>query len=377
MAEPITIIFSRLTDPRADRGRRHRLIDIVTIAILATLCGAESWTDMEDFGLAREPWLKKFLKLRHGIPSEDTFAAVFAAIDPDQFERCFRAWTLAVAGEIVGILAIDGKTIRGSGDARHDRSPVHMISAWAVDNGIVFGQLATDQKSNEITAIPQLLQAFNLKGLIVTIDAMGCQKEIAQQIHQQKGEYVLQVKGHQPELHNDIKTLFDWAQVRGFDGMKHARSEQTDIGHGRLETRRVDVLWDLRQIKNASAWAGLRCVVRVHCTRTLGEATSMEDHYYISSVQTKRSEELGRACRAHWGIENGLHWCLDVNFGEDLNQTRAKNAAQNLSRLRRLVLNLLKLDTSKKISMRRKRFRASLEPEYLALLFSLLAVLPA
>lgn len=377
MAEPITIIFSRLTDPRADRGRRHLLIDIVTIAALATLCGAESWTDMEDFGCARESWLKTFLKLPHGIPSEDTFAAVFAAINPEQFESCFRAWTRSVAGEIIGILAIDGKTIRGSGDAHADRSPIHMVSAWAVDNGVVFGQLATDQKSNEITAIPELLRAFNLKGLIVTIDAMGCQREIARQITEQKGEYVLQVKGNQPELHKDIAALFDWAQGRGFEGMAHALSEQSDKGHGRIETRRIDVLWDLRQIKNAPVWPGLKCVVRVQCTRTLKEKTSTENHYYISSVHTRRSEELGRACRAHWGIENGLHWCLDVNFGEDLNQTRTGNAAENLSRLKRLALNLLKLDTSRKISMRRKRFLASLEPTYLTHLFSLLAVLPA
>ena len=379
MAEPITVVFSRLRDPRADRGRRHLLVDILTIAVLAVLCGGDSFTDMEDFGVAREPWLKAFLKLPHGIPSADTFAAVFAAIDPLQFEACFRAWTVSVAGEIIGILAVDGKTLRGSGDTATGRSPVHLVSAWAADNGVVFGQLATNEKSNEITAIPELLRAFKLKGLIVTIDAMGCQKQIAQQITEQGGEYLLRVKDNQAVLHEDIAGLFDWGQPRNYDGMQHAVSEQTDKGHGRVETRKVDALWDLRQIRNASQWAGLKCVVRVQCTRTVQKSgvTTKETHYYISSMNTKKSVELGRAARGHWGVENGLHWCLDVNFGEDLNQTRAKNAAQNLSRLKRLVLNLLKLDTSKNISMRRKRFVASLDVTYLTRLLSQLAALPA
>lgn len=379
MAEPITVVFSRLRDPRADRGRRHLLVDILTIAVLAVLCGGDSFTDMQDFGVAREPWLKTFLKLPHGIPSADTFAAIFAAIDPARFEACFRAWTRSVAGEIVGILALDGKTLRGSGDSGSGRSPVHLVSAWAADNGVVFGQLATNEKSNEITAIPELLRAFNLRGLIVTIDAMGCQRQIAQQITEQGGEYLLRVKDNQPDLHKDIAELFDWSEPRGFDGMQHAMSEQTNKGHGRVETRKADVLWDLRQITNASQWPGLKCVLRVQCTRTVQKTatTTKETHYYISSMNTRRSQELGRAARGHWGVENGLHWCLDVNFGEDLNQTRVKNAAQNLSRLKRLVLNLLKLDTSKNISMRRKRFVASLDIAYLTTLLSQLAVLPA
>jgi predicted transposase YbfD/YdcC len=374
--EPITLIFSRLKDPRADRGRRHLLTDIVTIAILTVLCGGNSWTDMEDFGLARETWLRQFLKLPHGIPSEDTFAAVFGAIDPDQFEAWFMAWTRSVAGEIVGVLAIDGKTIRGSADAHADRSAVHMVSAWAADNGVVFGQIAVADKSNEITAIPELLRMLNIKGLIVTIDAIGCQKNIAQQIVDQRGDYVLQVKANQPSLHEDIQGLFTWAESRGFDGMKHASCESTDKEHGRIEQRKADVLWDLRQIEHAAEWPGLRALVKVQCTRTIGEKVTTDSHYYITSVQTRHAQELARVCRAHWGIENGLHWCLDVNFREDHNQTSARNAAQNLSRLKRITLNLLKLDTSKKISMRRKRFRASLEPAFLATLFSKIAQLP-
>lgn len=397
MAAPITLIFSRMNDPRKDRGRRHALTDILVIALLAILCGGNTWTDMEDFGNARKQWLNKFLTLRHGVPSADTFAAVFAALDPDQFEACFRTWTLAVAGAIVGVLAIDGKTMRGSGDKAVGTALVHMVSAWAVDNNVVFGQIATREKSNEITAIPELLALLNIKGLIVTIDAMGCQKNIAKQIVEQGGDYVLQVKDNQPELRKGIEDLFQWSQQRGFDGLKHASCESTDKGHGRIEHRKADVLWDLRQILQAPQWAGLRAVVRVQCTRTIMEyapaeksstqqtpaekiitqKTSTENHYYITSVATNRAEELARACRGHWGVENGLHWCLDVNFGEDHNQTSVRDAAQNLSRLKRMALNLLKLDTSKKISLRRKRFIASLDSEYLVLLFAKLALLPA
>lgn len=366
MTGSIGLYFSRLPDPRGDRGKRHLLSDIMVIAILSVICGAEHWTEMEEFGHAKEEWLRTFLPLPQGIPSHDTFGEVFAALDPEAFEACFRSWTAAVAGEIAGVLAIDGKTIRRSFDAFTGKAAVHMVSAWAADNGVVFGQIAVDDKSNEITAIPALLKLLRIKGLIVTIDAIGCQKEIAAQVVEQGGEYVLAVKDNQPTLHRDIREMFDWAEKRGFAGLRHAHSEETSKGHGRVETRRVSVLWDLSQIKDAAAWPGLRCLVRVRSERTVGPRTSVETRHYISSVHTRQATELGRACRAHWGVENGLHWCLDVTFGEDSSRVRVAHAAQNLSRLRRLTLNLLRLaPPTKSKTLKSKRFRASLDHQYL------------
>jgi len=231
----ISLCFSHLSDHRGDRCTRHLLSDIMTIAVLSMLSGGEEFTDMEDFGLARDEWLRTFLKLPAGIPSHDTFGRVFAALDPDSFEAFFRSWTQAVAGEIAGVLAIDGKTLRRSFDKAGKRSPVHMVSAWASDNGVVLGQLATDAKSNEITAIPKLLKMLDIKGLIVTIDAIGCQKEIAKQIVAQQGEYVLSVKANQPALLADINETFRWARSRGLEGLKHSESKQTEKSHGRLE----------------------------------------------------------------------------------------------------------------------------------------------
>lgn len=366
MAGSIMLFFSGLPDPRGDRGSRHLLSDIITLAILSILCGGEDFTDMEDFGNGREEWLRTFLKLPAGIPSHDTFGRVLAALDPEAFEACFRAWTGAVAGELVGVIAIDGKTIRRSFDKAGKRAAVHMVSAWAADNGVVFGQIATDAKSNEITAIPRLLRMLDLKGLIVTIDAMGCQKEIAAQITAQGGEYVLGVKANQPTLLADIQETFRWARERGFRGLKHAESVQTEKGHGRVETRHITVLWELSLLRDASLWAGLSCIAEMRCERTIDGATSVDHRWFISSVLTRRSEELGRACRAHWGVENGLHWCLDVTFGEDQSRARVGHAAENLSRLRRLALNMLKLyPDEKKRSIKRKRFMASLDHGYL------------
>jgi predicted transposase YbfD/YdcC len=366
MTGSIGVYFSRLQDPRDWRGRRHELADIITISILAVLCGAEHWTEIEAFGEAKEEWLRTFLKLPSGIPSHDTFGEVFAAIDPEAFELCFRAWTAAVAGMIAGVLAIDGKTLRGSFDAAGGKAAVHMVSAWAADNGVVFGQIAVNDRSNEITAIPALLEVLRIKGLIVTIDAMGCQKQIAGQVVGQQGDYVLAVKDNQPGLRRDIQEVFDWAEKRGYRGLEHATSEEATKGHGRIETRRVSVLWDLSQIKDAPAWPGLRCIARVRSERTIGPSTTVQHRYYISSLHTRKATELGRAIRAHWGVENGLHWRLDVTFGEDSSRVRVRHAAENLSRLRRITLNLLRLaPPTKANSIRSKRFVAALDHEYL------------
>lgn len=365
MAGSIIEFFSRVADPRGDRGRRHLLSDMMVIAILSMLCGAEDFTDMEDFGLAKQEWLRTFLTLPHGIPSHDTFGRLFAAIEPEQFEACFVAWTRAVAGEIHGVLALDGKKVRRSFDTAAGKAAVHMVSAWGSDNGVVFGQLAVDEKTNEITAIPRLLETLAIKGLVVTIDAMGCQKDIAKKIVDRGGDYVFTVKGNQRGLSEDITETFRWARARNFDGLKHAESEETEKGHGRIETRRVTVLWELSLLRDAAAWEGLRCIAEVECRRTIGDRTSTEARHIISSVRTNDARELGRACRAHWGVENGLHWCLDVSFREDDSRVRMGHAAENFSRLRRITLNLLKLDTHKARSIRAKKLLAAWDHDYL------------
>lgn len=365
MACSLVVSFSRLPDPRSDRGKRHLLSDIVVIAVLAMICGAEHWSEMEDFGTAREEWLKTFLRLPHGIPSEDTFGAVFAALDPKAFEAAFQAWTRSVSGSITGVLAIDGKTIRRSFDKAGKKSAMHMVSAWSSLNGAVFGQVATSEKSNEITAIPALLKMLQIKGLIVTIDAMGCQKEIAEQIVRQGADYVLQVKNNQPNLLEDIKETFEWAERRQFKGMSATHSEETEKGHGRVETRRATVLRNVSLLRDAASWPGLTCIVQVESVRRVGDQTSVDRRWYISSAAPNRDKEVARACRLHWGVENGLHWCLDVTFREDESRVRSGNAAQNLSRVRRAGLNMLNAEKTCKRGVKGKRFLAAVDHNYL------------
>lgn len=365
MAAALEVFLTQLPDPRADRGRRHLFTEIMTIAVLATICGAEGPQDMEEFGLAKEQWLRTFLTLPHGIPSHDTFGKILASLDPNAFEAMFRAWTAAVAGGIRGVLAIDGKTLRRSFDHANNRSPIHMVSAWSSANGAVFGQVVTDEKSNEITAIPELLKSLQLKGLIVTIDAIGCQKAIAKQIVEKKGDYLLQVKANQPGLLEDAKDAFAWGERREFKDIQHSKTVETNKGHGRIEIREVSVMWTPQLLRDPEAWSGVSCVVQVRSTRVVGAKTSTDCRYFISSVPPERATDVAAACRAHWGVENGLHWCLDVTFCEDQSRVRMRNAAENLSRLRRLALNLLKQETSRKTSIKAKRFRAGLDEDYL------------
>lgn len=366
MANSITPFFAELPDTRSERGKRHLLGDLVAIAVCAVVCGAESWVDVSHFGKAKQGWLSTFLSLPHGIPSHDTFGRVFAALDPDHFERCFRAWTGALAGVIVGVVAVDGKTIRRSFDRAGKRAAIHMISAWAADNRVVFGQLAVASKTNEITAIPKLLKMLDIKGLTVTIDAIGCQKAVATQILRQGGDYMLQVKANQPELHEDIKQVFDNALSRGWGRRGHDTHEQVEKGHGRIERRRTHLTWDVPWlIKASSDWRGLRGIVMVERERTVGESTTITRHYYITSLATRKGAEAARACRAHWGVENGLHWTLDVGFNEDQCRIREGHAAENFARLRRIALNLLKAETTVKAGIKAKSKNAGWSHDYL------------
>jgi predicted transposase YbfD/YdcC len=321
---------------------------------------------MADFGRAKDPLLRRILSLPHGIPSHDTFGRVFAAIDPDHFERCFRAWTAALAGVIVGVVAVDGKTLRRSFDRAGQKAAIHMISAWAADNRVVFGQLAVGDKSNEITAIPRLLEMLDLKGLTVTIDAIGCQRAIAAQIVGQGGDYMLQVKANQPELHADVVQVFEQARLRGWGKRAHDEHREIDKGHGRLQERRTLLTWDVPWLIKASPdWKGLRGIVCVERQRTLGQTTTLTRHYYITSLHTRKAPEAARACRAHWGVENGLHWTLDVGFNEDQCRVRRGHAAENFARLRRIALNLLKNETSVKAGLKAKAKTAGWDHNYL------------
>ena len=285
--------FEKLDDPRKKRGLRHLLEDIMVIVLCAVICGADDWSSVATFGRAKEKWFRSFLRLPHGIPSQDTFERVFAALEPEALERCFGEWTTALALSSEGrLVAIDGKTLRRSFDRASDKAAIHMVSAWASTNDLCFGQLATDAKSNEITAIPKLLELLDLSGAIVTIDAMGCQKAIARQIVDQGGDYVLAVKENQPILHDEMKLFLDDAITRDFKEIDHDFHESVEKGHGRIETRRVWCTAEVDWFEDRGLWAGLRSFAVVERERTVGEETTCKRHYFISTL------EIGRAsCR--------------------------------------------------------------------------------
>jgi predicted transposase YbfD/YdcC len=373
-AQPTSISahFASLPDPRVERTKEHRLVDILTIGLCAVICGGEGWTAMETFGRAKERWLRTFLALPSGIPSHDTFGRVFAGLDPAAFGRCFVAWVQAVAPETHHhLVAVDGKTLRGSHDRANGQAPLHLVSAWAAASGLVLGQVAVDDKSNEITAIPLLLRLLDLAGCTVTIDAMGCQTAIAAQIVEQGGDYVLALKDNQPTLHEEVRHTFAQARADGFAvyapaDYDHARTVDND--HGRVEVRRHWTLHDpelIAHLDPEGRWANLQGIGLVEAERQVGEAVTVEQRYYLLSAPL-RAAALGRAVRGHWGIENRVHWVLDVSFGEDACRVRADHGAQNLAVLRHLALNLLRLERGRKGSIATKRFTAALDERYLA-----------
>lgn len=357
--------FGDLEDPRPGHNVMHRLSDMLAIAILAVLCGADSWVDVATFGRCRFAWLRTFLSLPHGIPSHDTFGRVFGRLDPVQFEKCFMNWMAAVAQSDVRWIALDGKTLRHSFDHASEKAAIHMISAFSQANQLVLGQLATEAKSNEITAIPQLLELLDLQGAVVTTDAMGCQKAIAAKIVDQGGDYLLQIKDNHPSLHEDLQLLFAEGMRKDCLGVAYEFTEDTDAGHGRIETRR---LWTTEQVDwyaQADQWKGLARFICVEAIRQVGGKRSTARRYYLSSCRHATPESLLATIRGHWGIENGLHWCLDVSFNEDASRIRQGNAAENFSRLRRLALNLLRQDKTLKIGLKAKTKACSWDHQYL------------
>lgn len=366
--------FQDLPDPRVNRTRDHDLIDLLVIAICTLLCGGESFNDMEDFGHAKHDWFKTFLTLRHGIPSHDTFNRLFAALDPKAFGQCFVNWTQslrqALAQEIV---ALDGKALRRALDT--DQSLKYVVSAWAESNELVLGQWKVADKSNEITAVPELLRVLELSGCIVTVDAMGCQKKIAKEIHEADADYVLAFKGDQETVHDEVQACLDAALLERTtprpSGAKLspgaaslAQWETVEKDHGRIETRRYYQSAELNWFADRAKWAGLRSVGMVEATREAGGKTTVERRYYLSSLPLG-VETFARAVRGHWGVENKLHWVLDVWFREDQSRARTGHAAENLATLRRLALNLLKREKTKKRGIKGKQLNAGWDHAYL------------
>lgn len=369
----IEACFGELYDGRVQGRCDHKLIDIIIIAVCGMLTGAESWVEIETFGKERVAWLETLLELPNGIPSHDTIGRAFAVLDAEAFQECFTRWVETVYQVTKGqVIAIDGKTVRRSHDKTIGKAAIHMVSAWASQNGIVLGQRKVDDKSNEITAIPELLRVLDVSGCIVTIDAMGCQKKIAQRIRDEKADYVLSVKDNQGQLYQDIQDWFAYGDQVNFENMESSYYETINKGHGRIEIRRCWVVSDrlaFEHIRHHDGWADLQSIVRVQRERRQADTIQVETAFYISSLANDAPVIL-EATRSHWAIENSLHWVLDVTFREDVSRIRTGNSPQNMTVLRHLALNILKKDTSKG-SLRNKRYKAALNTTFLEHLLDL------
>lgn len=366
--EAIEEHFSKVTDPRKDRTKEHKLIDIIVIAICAVICGAEGWVDIELYGNSKLHWLSTLLELPNGIPSHDTFGRVFSLIDAQQFQFAFYDWVLAVneitAGQVINI---DGKCLRGSDEKRLGKRAIYMVSAWAEANEIVLGQRKVDEKSNEMTAIPELLKILSISGCIVTIDAIGTQTNIAQTIIEAKADYVLSVKKNQGNLFEDISVLFAVDQKQDFKYASFDYIKTVNKGHGRIDVREC---WStsnpeyLNLIRNVQAWTGLQSIAMIVCTRIIGDTQTKQIRFYISSLPSDAKRIL-ETVRKHWSIENELHWVLDVALNEDRSRVRKDQAPENLAVLRHIALNLLKQEKTAKGGIHAKQLQAGWREDYL------------
>lgn len=356
--------FAYVSDPRSSNAR-HRLFDIFVIALCAVISGAEGWEDMEEYGQAQAEWFQQCLELPHGIPSHDTFRRVLSRLKPDELPQCFVHWTEALRESIDGeIVAIDGKTLRRSFDQAASKGAIHMVSAWANANRLVLGQRKVDDKSNEITAIPTLLRMLELEGAIVTIDAMGCQKEIAKTITEQGADYVLALKDNHPTLHSEVQLLFEDVKADRLDHITSARHTTIDADHGRLETRHYWITSDIECLGVKGSWAKIASVGLVEAHREVGGEVSIEQRFFLTSLPDD-AVRFAQAVREHWGVENALHWVLDVSFREDDCRIRQGNGAQNMAVLRHMALNLLRRESNHKRGIKARRKRAGWDRDYL------------
>lgn len=359
--------FGDLTDPRIDRTKLHKLLDILIITICAVIAGADNWEDIEEYGKARLEWFQTFLELPNGIPSHDTFTRLFARLNPEQFQTCFQRWMSAVS-EVIGgqVIAIDGKVLRRSHDKAIGKAAIDMVSAWATENHLVLGQVKVEEKSNEITAIPQLLEALEVSGCIVTIDAMGCQTEIAEKIIDRGAQYVLSLKENQGNLYEDVERLFVDLEKSQYKAYSFDYEKTVNKDHGRIEIRECWTISDwevLRHLRGSAKWKSLLNVARIRAQRWIGEEKSCEDRYHIASINGAKPV-LG-AVRSHWGIENELHWTLDLAFDEDRCRVRKDHGPENFTLLRHIALNLLKQEKTCKRGIKGKRLLAGWNPDYL------------
>lgn len=363
----ITQYFSDLDDPRGN-NKTHPLINIITIAICAVISGADGWVDIENYGKAKRAWLSTFLDLREGIPSHDTFGRIFRWLDPDQFQASFIIWSQAISqlskGEVV---AIDGKMLRRSKDSTHKKAGIWIVSAWASENRLVLGQEKVDDKSNEITAIPTLLKLLDIEGCVVTIDAIGTQTEIVEQIVDKKADYILPVKDNQKRLREDIEMLFDGFEADGYVDVDYDADKQHSNGHDREEIRHcwmVEKKDYLDYLRGSDQWKSLRSVAKLMTVRTQGDNATVTTRYFISSLPMD-AQYFIKCLRDHWRIENGLHWVLDIAFREDDSRIRKNHAPQNMAILRHIATNLLKQEESARVGMKAKRKMAGWDNDYL------------
>ena len=360
---PLLLAFATLPDPRKSRNQIYPLNDIIAVAIIGILCSGNDWMNVVRWASAYEDWFKSVGLCFNGIPSHDTIGRFFRLVDPKAFESCFVQWVQTLAENIQGVIAIDGKTIRNSGDSFHGKKASHIVTAFAAENDIILGQLKTAEKSNEITAIPELLNTLMLKGCVVTIDAMGCQTAITKKIRDQKGDYVIGLKGNQGRLHDEAVNFFDQAIDVGIQETGCSYFKTLEKGHGRIEEREIWVTSDLEWLEGFEEWDSLKSLICIRSTRHEKGKTTVERRHYISSLQSS-AERIGEIIRLHWGIENKVHWHLDVSFNEDKTKVRAGHGAENFSLLKRCVLNLVKADTTEKDSVSLKRRMAGWNPAY-------------
>jgi predicted transposase YbfD/YdcC len=356
--------FATLPDPRIDRRRQHKLVDIIVIVICAVICGADDWVAIENFGNPKRQWFKRFLELPNGIPSHDTFGRVFSLIKPEEFQDRFMNWVTDVFDISKGqVVPIDGKTVRRSHDGSK-KAAIHMVSAWASENRVVLGQVKTDEKSNEITAIPELLTMLEIKGCIVTIDAMGCQKKIAKQVIEQKADYVFGLKGNQGKLLEEVTGHFAQVDKEMLKSPSYDYYETEETSHGRKEIRRYITTENIENFTHGDDWKGLNIIGAVMSERKVKGQTSIEYRYYIGSIEND-AKRFAQTVRGHWGIENSLHWVLDIAFREDESRVRKGHAPENLSLLRHIAVNLLRQEKSAKLGIKNKRLKAGWDENYM------------